>query len=147
MTSPSNTPQDGDFVRYLERLTSNKLEPQLRQFMLTPAAREQAPPAGAPSTRPDKLILESLAETPFMTHLKWVLGVWIATRLLARLIPGLGFLFIPALVVYAGWVLFKVNRDTSSALFKKARQLTDTAARSSAAEVKKPKSTETKMRP
>lgn len=121
MTLPSNTPQQGDFVRYLERLTIKKLDPQVRQLMLTPAAHAQVPRSGFLITPLEKAIFECLAETPFITHMKWVLGAWIATWLLARLVPGAGFLFILALVVYAGWVLFRINCGTSGALFKWGR--------------------------
>ena len=149
---PSNTPPDGDFVRYVERLTSTKVDPLVRQFMLTPAAGDGATPIDvtnpAASNAPaDKAILESLSETPFLTHVKWVVGAWIATQFLARLIPGLGFLFIPALLAYAGWVLFKVNRDTSGALFQRVQQLTDAAATSAAAEIKKARQAEQKTPP
>ena len=83
-TPQSNTPPDGDFVRYGERLTSSRLDAPVRQRMLAPV--------------------------------------------LAHFLPGAGFLFIPALIAYAAWVLFCINRDTSGALPKKMQQLGETAA-------------------
>ena len=68
-----------------------------------------------------------------LTHIKWVVGLWIAAQALARLVPGAGFLFLPALLVYAAWVIFKINRNSSGALVQRLREL----AREAAEEAKK----------
>ncbi|MEO8390421.1 hypothetical protein [Polaromonas sp.] len=68
-----------------------------------------------------------------LTHIKWVVGLWIATQALAGLVPGAGFLFLPALLAYAAWVIFKVNRNSSGALVRRLREL----ARQAAEEAKK----------
>lgn len=69
-----------------------------------------------------------LAGMPLLTHIKWVVGLWIATQALARLVPGAGFLFLPALLAYAAWVIFKVNRSSSGALLQRLRELARQAA-------------------
>lgn len=104
MMQPSNTPPDGDFVRYLERLTAAQ------------AVARSAPAAGAHVAVPGlplvKAGLQSVARIPFMQHVKWVAGLWVATQILARFAPGAGFLFIPLLVAYAAWVMYQ-HKDQS----------------------------------
>jgi hypothetical protein len=42
--------------------------------------------------------------------------------------PGAGFLFLPALLVYGAWVFFKINRNSSGALVQRLRELARQAA-------------------
>ena len=101
MMPPSNTPPDGDFVRYLERLTAAQ------------AVARDTPAAGVPVAIPGltsaKAGLESVANIPFMRHVKWAVGLWVATQILARFVPGAGFLFIPLLAAYAAWVIYRLR--------------------------------------
>ena len=143
MTQASNTPPDGDFVRYLEKLTAlapvvtpaPKPETRLNQSGMGRAQPAKVMVQGDPLA--DKNVAAALVETSFFTHVKWVIGLWIASQALAKLLPGTGFLFVPSLIAYAAWVLFQVNRKTSGALGKKLREIAEAASSKAAEELNK----------
>lgn len=130
MNHPSDTPPDGDFASYVERLTGANAAAGAREDLLKPQAGVSANPrfsasSGTPSV---KASLAPLAGLSFLTHVKWVVALWIATQALSEVLPGAGFLFLPALVAYVAWVVFKANRDSSGALVQRLRELARQAA-------------------
>ncbi|CAN5219283.1 hypothetical protein BH10PSE16_BH10PSE16_43630 [soil metagenome] len=136
MMQPSNTPPDGDFAAYVERLTAGKAAPGAQKNQLAPT--KEGGPAdasfAASSAQPAaKAGLETLTQIPFLRHVKWVVALWIATQALARFVPGTGFLFIPVLVLYTAWVVFSVRRKPPGAFLQELRGL----ARRAAEEVRK----------
>ena len=135
MMQPSNTPPDGDFVRYLERLTAAQ------------ALARDTPAAGAPVAIPGltsaKAVLESVANIPFMRHVKWAAGLWVATQILARFVPGAGFLFIPLLAAYAAWVIYRLRSQPPGAFLQELAA----RARRAAEEARKVSSTLPKNKP
>ena len=115
MMHASNTPPDGDFVRYVERLTGSTAVPAVREDLFMP--REAGPDStsfaansGQPSISAALEAQAPLHGMSFWTHVKWVVALWIATQALAKLVPAASQLFIPALMVYAVWVIFRVSR-------------------------------------
>jgi hypothetical protein len=141
MIHPSDTPPDGDFASYVERLTGANAAAGAREDLFKPQASKDVassiqPPsrfAASSGTPSVKAVAAPLAGISLLTHIKWVVGLWIATQALARLVPGAGFLFLPALLAYAAWAIFKVNRNSSGALVQRLREL----AREAAEEVQK----------
>jgi len=140
---PSNTPPDGDFVRYVERLTKanesanassnahasagiheDRLKPQDNPSLRAPSAT-----VAKPSAKPVSASASATASgAAFVTHVKWVVILWFATQSLSALVPGAGFLFLPALLVYGAWAIFQANRDSSGALVQRLRELARQAA-------------------
>ena len=136
MIHPSDTPPDGDFASYVERLTGANATAGAREDLLKfqgakDASSSSSSPyrfsasSGTPSVKPASTPLAGLS---ILTHIKWVVGLWIGTQALAAFVPGAGFLFIPALLAYAAWVIFTVNRNSSGALVQRLRELARQAA-------------------
>ena len=135
MMQPSNTPPDGDFVRYVERLTAAQ------------AVARDTPAAGAPTgvvvSPAVKAGLQSVTSIPFLQHVKWAVGLWVGTQILARFVPGAGFLFIPLLAVYAAWVIYSLKSQPPGAFLQKLAA----RARRAAEEARKVPSTLPKNKP
>jgi len=134
MMQPSNTPPDGDFVRYVERLTAAQAVARSAPAVGTPMAIPGLPAAAG---------LKSTASIPFMRHLQWAIGLWIATQILALFVPGAGFLFIPLLAVYAAWLFYRLRSQPPGAFVNKMAAL----ARRAAEEARKVPSTLPKNKP
>ncbi len=122
MQHPSDTPPDGDFVRYVERLSASnaaavtgprddKREPGKVRTMQP----ESPVPAGA--------LTQHFAGIAVWSHVKWLVALWLGVQLLGSLIPWAGFLFFPALLAYVSWVILKTNRESSGALIQRVREL------------------------
>jgi hypothetical protein len=75
-----------------------------------------------------KAVAAPVAGMPLLTHIKWVVGLWIGTQALAAFVPGAGFLFLPALFAYAAWAIFKVNRNSRARWCSVLRELARQAA-------------------
>lgn len=134
MNLPSNTPPDGDFASYVERLTNanaaagareDLLKPQEKTALRAPSPASIATPAAKPAPAAAS---GAAAGAAFFTHVKWVVVLWIATQALSSVLPGAGFLFIPALFAYGAWAIFQANRQSSGALVQRLRELARQAA-------------------
>ena len=145
MTPPSNTPPDGDFVAYVERLTGPKAGVNMREELFGAKSGTSVPtPFAASSGVPSlKAELKPFNQIPFLKHVKWIFLLGIALQVLARFVPGTGFLFIPVLALYAAWVIFTLKRKPPGVFLKEIRELATRAAE----EAKKAQSSQQKNRP
>ena len=130
MNLPSNTPPDGDFASYVERLTHANASAGPREDLLKPQEKASLRAASAASSAalPVKPASAVATGAAFLTHVKWVVVLWIATQVLDEVLPGAGFLFLPALLVYGAWAIFQANRRSSGALVQRLRELARQAA-------------------
>ena len=135
MMQPSNTPPDGDFVRYLERLTAAQAVARDRVAAGAPVALAVAPSGTAG--------LQAVARIPFLRHVKWAVGLWVAAQILAWFVPGAGFWFIPLLAVYAAWVIYSLKSQPPGAVVRELAA----RARRAAEEARKVPSTPPKNKP
>jgi hypothetical protein len=136
MMQPSNTPPDGDFVRYVERLTAAQAVTRDAPAAGAPKAISGLPPVRAGQQSP-------AARIPFVRHVKWAAGLWVATQILARFVPGGGFLFTPLLAVYAAWVMYRQKARPPGGFIQELGAL----ARRAAEEARKAPSTLPKNKP
>ena len=129
MNLPSNTPPDGDFVAYVERLThaNAHASAEAREDRLKPGEKT-APRAPSPASIATPPAKPAAPVAAFVSHVKWVVILWIATQVLSEVVPGAGFLFLPALLVYGAWAVFQANRRSSGALLQRLRELAQQAA-------------------
>ena len=143
MDTVSNTPPDGDFVRYLERLTTGDLSVvAVPQVMGEGSAQRRQPqvvhqkadveghePLHAQPTQPVQPAPDSGAAQVAMerlaVHLKSAAVILVVTQILGVLIPGMGYLLLPALAAYV-WYVSKTrpaDRGIGSALMQRFRDL------------------------
>lgn len=145
----SDTPPDGDFVRYVEHLTATNAAAALgeRAGRLAPAkvqtVQHRSPVAASRPAVPASVATQPFANIDVWGHVKWLAALWVGIQLLASFVPGAGFLFFPALLAYVSWVILKANRDSSGALMHRIRELWLQAARA-AQEAQKAPSTSAK---
>ena len=124
MNHPSNTPPDGDFVRYIEQLAgssplvAHEDMRQPREALRSGVFPEAVSPSGQTAPAP-------FAGIAFARHLRWLIAVWIATQLLTRFFSQAGFLIIPVLIGYVGWLIFKINQNLGGTLVNRFRELAD----------------------
>lgn len=142
---PSNTPPDGDFVRYLEHLTAVQAVPdaQHKRFMFKDAMQGTGALAAIPALPLVKMGWQSVTQIDFRQHLKWGLGLWIVTQIMAWFMSGAGFLFIPLLAIYAAWVIYTLSRRPPGAFLPQLGAL----AKGAADEARKLQSTPPKHKP
>lgn len=109
MIHASDTPPDGDFAAYVERLANTPTAAREREDLFKAKPQGAVSPTFAPSAGMASLQAPAPARgaISFLSHAKWAVVIWLATQGLARAVPGVGFLFIPALLAYAAWVIFK----------------------------------------
>ena len=133
MMHPSDTPPNGDFARYVERLTASNAEAPAtgREDMRKPRKAVQAAMLSSPA------VPQPLTGTAWLKHLKWLVAAWIGTQLLASFVSWGEFLFIPILLGYAAWLMVHISRSASGVLSSRLREV----AAQLAQEVKKAQST------
>ena len=140
---PSRTPSDGDFVRYVEKLTqastqmakdaeTARLAAHDPQTIYKQASRPPLvlSPGASPAGReefgagvdPAATLKSLLHEFPVLAHLKWLVVLWVALQVLGEIIQAASFFLVPALLAYIAWVLVTANHRSSGALFRLARE-------------------------
>ena len=81
MTRSSNTPPDGDFARYIERLTDARDASGARENLLKPGADNAADTSFAVDSGMMRVKLDSevFAGKALLEHIKWMVVAWLVT--------------------------------------------------------------------
>ena len=123
----SNTPPDGDFVRYVELLSlarqnalllSNRSLPDI-----TAQGHDSAKKNHGEAVQPVSATkLENTFSMPsLLKPLRWLVLLWVATQVLSKWLPGAGFLFLPLLLAGAAWWFFKSKGGALHALVERLK--------------------------
>ncbi len=125
MMPPSNTPPNGDFAAYVERLEKARLAtgPGEAVFQTRTESRPNAGDQAKAGKTSHRVSSPPATPTSFLTHANWVFVAWIALQALAKVVPGAGYLFVPVLIGYAAWFFFRQKGDANGAVTSRFRAL------------------------
>jgi hypothetical protein len=131
MTPSSDTPPDGDFAAYVDRLTGGQTGTQPREELFPSRAATPADAPLEPGAPLDadaqalsfRMIAQAAGGIPFHKHSLWLAAIWFAAQALEQVLPEGGYLFWAALLIYLAWLMFRMNRNTSGALARRVVEL------------------------
>jgi hypothetical protein len=133
MELPSDTPPDGDFVRYVEKLAAASEAAVFAKQAVTEtqARRSPVPAAARPARR--EAVQGTAPVRPVGPSLwsvgKWVLMAWVALQLLSVLLPRAGMFSMPLLLAFAGWAIYRFKKSSPALLTGRLRELAEQAAK------------------
>jgi hypothetical protein len=130
---PSDTPPDGDFVRYVEKLSAASASAVLAKQAMADAQPHRRPvPAAVRSVRrePAQSATPAKPAGPSLwTVGKWVLMAWVALQLLSVLLPRAGMFSVPLLLAFAAWAIYRFKKSSPALLTGRLRELAEQAAK------------------
>ena len=132
MHLPSDTPPDGDFVRYVEKLSAASAAAVLAKQPMAGAQthRGQVPAAARSVREPAQSATPAKSAGPSLwTVGKWVLMIWVALQLFSVLLPRAGIFSVPLLLAFAAWAIYRFKKSPPALLSGRLRELAEQAAK------------------
>lgn len=130
MQLPSDTPPDGDFARYVEKLSAASAAAVVEKQAITDAQPHRGPaPAAARPVRREPAHSAKPAGPSLWTVGKWVLMIWVALQLLSVLLPRAGMFSVPLLLAFAAWAIYRFKKSSPALLAGRLRELAEQAAK------------------
>lgn len=134
MIPASDTPKDGDFVRYIEQLA--RARQQQAASKLDPTAQVAIPKASQPSVKATRDPVSTLPAAPtagdfsvssLVKPLRWLVLLWVVTQVLSQWLPGAGLLFVPVLLAGAAWWFFRFKDGAVNQIVARLKEYADAA--------------------
>lgn len=133
MQLPSDTPPDGDFARYGEKLSATAAATALDRQARADAQPGTGRMAGA-AAQPRREAASDVASArpagpSLWTVGKWVLFAWIALQLLSILVPRAGMFAVAMPLAFAAWAIYRFKKYSPALLTGRLRELAEQAAK------------------
>lgn len=138
MIAASDTPKDGDFVRYVDQL--GLARQQQAASKLSQTAQVAIPKALQPTIKATRDPVSTLPAAPtsdgfsvssLLKPLRWLVLLWVVTQVLSQWLPGAGLLFFPVLLAGAAWWFFRFKDGAVDQIVARLKEYADTARQQS----------------